>query len=183
MIWSHLTLYKLSFGTIHWNKKYKINFHTFWSYISYESSWPPFSFLQNWSSNTCPKKINNNNNRKKEKKKKLVIYNNPIPKPSLRASILSMVILSNGSHNNIYHKIGKCKRRKPNMASTFISFKAHLPPLCPGMCVHGLGPDGGTDPPAGTDATNHFSRPIALRHAKASLLQLLRSSNLRKLGK
>ena len=47
---------KLSFGTIHWNKKYKINFHTFWSYISYESSWPPFSFLQNWSSNTCPKK-------------------------------------------------------------------------------------------------------------------------------
>ena len=39
------------------------------------------------------------------------------------------------------------------------------------------------DRPVGIDAINHFPQPIALRHAKASLLQLLRSSNLRKLGK
>ena len=39
------------------------------------------------------------------------------------------------------------------------------------------------DLPARIDAIDHFPRPIALRHAKASLLQLLQSSNLRKLGK
>ena len=39
------------------------------------------------------------------------------------------------------------------------------------------------DLPARIDAIDHFPRSIALRHAKASLLQLLRSSNLRKLGK
>ena len=119
---------KLSFVTIHWNKKYKINFHTFEVTSVMRVLHHLFLFFGIGHSNTHAKNKNKN--------KKLVIYNNPTPKPSLRASILSMAILSSGSRNNIYHKFGKCRRCKPNAAScVYLIQGAPTSPLSRDVCA------------------------------------------------
>ena len=93
-------------------KKYKINFRTFEVTLVMRVLDHLFLFFGIGRSNTHAQKEKEKEKDRYTREARNKACHLPLrctktPKTSLRASILSMVLLSRGSHSNIYHKIGK----------------------------------------------------------------------------